>query len=223
MSTIQKKLDSLQPYVISIRYVQGINVVDAVFKEGWAVPKSDYIEIEKGNNEDEYYMFFSLKEDIGVDELLDYVEHIININIERELKYELLKEKVKELKSLFNKTSLNNLKRLKFKLSDELVSENVSEEDILLTKVEEYKPKDQKEEEIEEVPSDPPKKQQPPKENTDGELKENISSGSSKNFKDIELPPKGEKIEVESFEPVQTECNCGPDDVCPICADEKGF
>jgi hypothetical protein len=33
MSNIQKTLDSLQPYVIGIRYLEGTPLVDVVFKE----------------------------------------------------------------------------------------------------------------------------------------------------------------------------------------------
>ena len=46
MSKIQEMLDSLQPYVVGIRYLNGIQIVDAVFKEGWNIPNSDVIKKE---------------------------------------------------------------------------------------------------------------------------------------------------------------------------------
>lgn len=224
MSGIQKKLDSLQPYVISIRYIQGINVVDAVFKQGWTVPKSEYINIEKGDGDEEYYMFFSQKEGIGVDELLDYIEHVIKLNVERELKYELLKEKVKELKALFNKTSLEKLRTLKFKISDDLIPETMSEEDILLSEVDKYESREKTAESVQQELEEK-RNYKPP---TDEEMDAPIAESVNTNVKpvmhgDIELPPKGEKIELEEFEPVNGECNCGPNDICPNCADKKGF
>lgn len=229
MSTIQEKLDSLQPYVLSIRYVQGIQVVDAVFKDGWTVPKSEYIEIEKGDTEQEYYMFFSEKKDIGIDELLDYIENIININIEREMKYELLKEKVKELKTLFNTTPLEKLKSLKFKLSNNSISEDISEEDILLNDPQVNEPHINNPEDKEKTPETiteetKEKTSKNTTEKSDGK-KGNKSSTNKKQqtHGNVELPPKNEKIVVEEYEPLQTNCNCDPNDVCPICASEKGF
>lgn len=222
MSGIQKKLDSLQPYVLSIRYLQGLAVVDAVFKEGWTVPKSEIISIEKGNEEQEYYMFYSQKEDIGIDELLDYVEHIINLNVERELKYELLKETVKELKNLFNKTPLDKLKTLKFKLNDDLIPDRMSEEDLLLDEVESTNPP--KEIAIETSRVEVKVKEEiKPKNNTPKSDKKMDKEPKPLMHGDIELPPKGEKIKLEEFEPVNVECNCGPDEVCPNCADQKGY
>lgn len=119
MSNIQKTLDSLQPYVIGIRYLEGTPLVDAVFKEGWMVPEDHKVKKIKGNDELNYYMLFSEIEGIGLDELLAYVRKTIDINVEREKKHELLREKVNELKELFKKHSLDKLKRLKFNFNEE--------------------------------------------------------------------------------------------------------
>lgn len=119
MSNIQKTLDSLQPYVIGIRYLEGTPLVDAVFKEGWTVPEDSKVKKVKGNDEINYYMLFSESSEIGLDDLLDYVKKTINLNIEREKKHDLLKEKVNELKDIFKKNSLDKLKRLKFNFNEE--------------------------------------------------------------------------------------------------------
>jgi len=119
MSNIQKTLDSLQPYVIGIRYLEGTPLVDAVFKEGWTVPDDNKVKKVKGNDEMNYYMLFSEVNGVGLDDLLDYVKKTIDLNIEREKKHDLLKEKVNELKEIFKKTSLEKLKRLKFNFSEE--------------------------------------------------------------------------------------------------------
>ena len=122
MSNIQKTLDSLQPYVIGIRYLEGTPLVDAVFKEGWTVPEDPTIKKLKGNDELNYFMIFSETVGIGLDELLDYVAKTIKINEEREKKHELLKVKVNELKEIFKRTPLNKLTNLKFLLQ---VSEQI--------------------------------------------------------------------------------------------------
>lgn len=119
MSNIQKTLDSLQPYVIGIRYLEGTPLVDAVFKEGWMVPDDTKIKKIKGNDEMNYYMLFSEVSGVGLDELLAYVRKTIDINVEREKKHELLREKVNELKELFKKHNLDKLKRLKYTFSEE--------------------------------------------------------------------------------------------------------
>jgi hypothetical protein len=63
-------------------------------------------------------MFFSDGEEVDIDDLLDYVQEVINLNIEREKKYELLKVKVDELKRIFKENTLTKLQRLKFTFNE---------------------------------------------------------------------------------------------------------
>jgi len=146
MSNIQKTLDSLQPYVIGIRYLEGTPLVDAVFKEGWMVPEDPRVKKVKGNEEMNYYMLFSEIEGVGLDELLGYVKKTIDINVEREKKHELLREKVNELKELFKKHTLDKLKRLKFNFTEEDLVPKLNEFDVDVDIDESY------EEEIVETP-----------------------------------------------------------------------
>jgi hypothetical protein len=119
MSNIQKTLDALQPYVVGIRYVEGVPVIDAVFKEGWAVQSDQTIKTIKGDESLNYFMVYSDTPNIGVDELLGFVGKTIKINQEREKKHELLRLKVEELKTIFKQNSLEKLTRLKFLFADE--------------------------------------------------------------------------------------------------------
>jgi len=64
---IQKTLDSLQPYVIGIRYLEGTPLVDAVFKEGWNVPDDPKIKKIKGNDDMNYFMLLSEIPGVGLD------------------------------------------------------------------------------------------------------------------------------------------------------------
>jgi hypothetical protein len=118
MANIQKTLDSLQPHVIGIRYLEGVPVVDVVLKENWVVNNESNIKKVKGNNELNYYMFYSEVPEIGIDELLDSVKSTINLNIEHENKQQLLKVKVNELKKLFTESKLEKLKQLRFVFND---------------------------------------------------------------------------------------------------------
>ena len=216
MSTIQEKLNALRPYVVGIRYVQGIQLVDAVFKEGWTIPQSDVIHQEKVDGEDNYYMFYSESEDVDIDTLLGYVQEIISFNIEREKKYVLLSEKVAELQKIFKNNSLSKLQKLKFTFSDHEIMPTLLDMD----KIEDMKTSDliKNASEETEVKTEVKPKAEPAK---------TTKNGSQRNkpiHNDIELPPKGEKIELEEFdEPKNIVCKCGPDEICPICEDQKDF
>lgn len=239
MATIQNILDSLQPYVIGIRYLEGTPLVDVVFKDGWTVIEDNNIKRVKGNNELNYFMIFSEVDGVGLDELLQYVEKVIKLNQEREKKHDLLKNKVNELKEIFKRNSLLKLSKLKFIFDDEFVPD-LDEMDI-----------DFKEEEIvEEIISEP----QPPvithnetpkafldedgnviePSEEDKELIEEeeraalnrkmIASKKAKPVAKIKTPelqhkPKLELVTDNNY----YDCDCGPDSACEKCIDKKDF
>ena len=221
MSQIQDKLNSLQPYVSGIRYFQGIQIVDASFKEGWLIMDSDSIKKEMLDG-DNYYMFYAEREGVTIDNILEHVENIILFNIEREKKHDLLKLKVKELQILFQENSLAKLKKLRYtfqnddltpslldmeiNLDEEMVTETKNTSTPLTTKVNE--PVNE--------PANQPITELAPEENTK-------KNGNVKNIngQKIELPPRDTKIVVEEFNEPTITCKCGPDDLCPICEDEK--
>jgi len=214
MSNIQEKLDSLQPHVVGIRYIQKIQIVDAVFKEGWTVPNSDVIKKEFVDEAQNYYMFYTEKEGVTIDDLLDYVEGIININIEREKKHTLLKLKVKELQKIFKDSTLSKLERLKFSFGEDDIVPSLMDMDIDL-------------EEDFSVVTEEPVIEEPVSESKSrsGKNKKKVGKANTANIKGqtIELPPKDEKIVVEEYDaPTNIICNCeGPDQVCPVCQEEK--
>lgn len=127
MSSIQKTLDSLQPYVIGIRYLEGVPLIDTVFKEGWTVPEDPKITKVKGDEGMNYYMIYSENKKVGIDELLAFVDKTIKLNLEREKKHDLLRVKVEELKKLFKENSLTKLSRLKFTFSEEDMVPSINE------------------------------------------------------------------------------------------------
>lgn len=129
MSNIQKTLDSLQPYVIGIRFVKTTPVVDIVLNEGWTVLDDSNIQTVKGDEGMNYHMIFSDKDGYGLDELLDYVERTIKANLDREKKHELLKAKVNELKEIFKKNNLTKLQRLRFSFGEEDLMPSLSDID----------------------------------------------------------------------------------------------
>lgn len=229
MAKIQDRLNILKPYIVGIRYLEGIQIVDAMFKEGWTVPDSDIIKKELVDGPKNYYMFYSQDNDnVTVDTLLDYVEGIININIERENKFQLLKLKVDELKELFKTNELNKLETLRFTFSDgDSINPKISELDINLNEsdvVEQSVEIVEQEDVLEEETID----------STDITFTNggvstlnstNVRTATYKN-QTIELPPKG-NIEVETYDlphdMTSGPCDCGPEEACGKCMDEKGF
>lgn len=239
MANLQETLDALQPYVIGIRYLDGKPVVDAVFKEGWSVPESEIIKKVKGNQELNYYMIFSEKDGIGLDDLLEYVDTTIKANIEREKKHELLKEKVNELKDIFKKLSLSKLKKLKFTFNDEELIPDLS--DLTLEdppKIEDKIPEvismqspiepqtyfedgvkqvDISEEEAE-ILEEEARAENFRRMNEQKKLNGQMQKISQK----IELPPKKFHNE-EAVDVMQESCDCGPEEACNKCIAYKDF
>lgn len=237
MANLQKTLDALQPYVIGIRYVDRIAVVDTVFKDGWTLPESDVIARVKGDETLNYHMIYSEKEGIGIDELLDYVSVTIQANIEREKKHELLKEKINELKIVFKKNNLTKLKRLKFNFEDENLTPELDEFGL-----DELDEPTEVEAKVEEK-IDPPivAVEEPPMvlpQNTQGLTEEDLEileeekraenyrkiqdlnkkNKTVKNLQKVELPPRNRKQELVLS---GAECDCGPTEACNKCIESK--
>lgn len=205
MIDINQKLKELQPYVINIRFPDGVSVIDIEIKEGWNLPNSKYIGREPVPKSKNFYMLYPLVDGVGVNELLAYVETIIKLNIEREKKFELLTIKIKELERLFSISSLKKCESLEFVIPEiQEVSDALRLADIPL-RVEEDEVVEVKAPEVKSEPSAKP---------VDRVIKVNNEI--------VELPPKkGEKIILEEFEEVPIICKCGPEDVCPVCVDTK--
>jgi hypothetical protein len=225
MSNINKRIKELTPYVLGIRFKDTLSVVDTNFKEGWELPPSNDIGYETMASKPNYYMLYPNNEDIGVDEMLDYVGYVIKVNVEREMKIELLQVKIRELKEIFGNYSLETCKTLKFNFSDTL-NDTSDDEDYNIPIMSNKEGEDKKEKEItseinessgiEEV--NPSKTKQDDKSDEDVRRFNQTAKVGNETF---DLPPKkGDKIMVEDFEEPQVLCKCDPtdpNDVCPAC------
>lgn len=247
MANLQKTLDALQPYVIGIRYIDKMTVVDTIFKTGWTLPESKTVKKAKGEDESlNYYMIFSDIQGVGLDEILEYVANVIKINIDREKKHELLRTKVNELKEFFKKHTLNDLTKLKFVLAEEELVPELNEFDV-----------DDSVDEIEEpvytslgvstsesdgdmikYNADEQQAIQNHIENLTDDEKEMLAeearaanyqrmkeaqklNGAVKSKQKVELPPRkkiGEAIMSNTLMPY---CDCGPLDACEKCIEFK--
>jgi len=217
--------------------MEGLQLVDANFKEGWVFPESKLIRREKIN--DNYYMFFSEDKTVTIDTLLDYIQTIITFNIEREVKYELLKVKVKELQELFKETPLSKLEYLRFTFDELTMDSNefippLSEMDDInvlnettTSEVNSFDTSDDFNEDEDEYEREARLHEEAAFRAQQEKLttKLNGSKGKSKTVNNIELPPKVNSIEVEVYELPEEmkegECDCGPNEACPKCMDKK--
>lgn len=250
MKKLEDALKELFPYLIGIRYLEGTPVVDAVFKEGWTVPDDSKIKKAKGNDELNYYMIFSEIDGIGLDDLLNYVDKTIKVNLEREKKHDLLRTKVNELKEIFKKNSLTKLQRLKFSFAEEELVPNLNDFDIdiddeleetiiqpIQNEVEEYQPINEQqpiaayldengnpiemtEEELELLQEEARAER-----NRKATGKKKQTSNLNNLSKKIELPPKKKMEMVMSDDEYDTnnDCDCGPNEACSKCIDSKGY
>lgn len=229
MSNINKRLNELSPHVLGIRFTKGIAVIDTFFKEGWTLPKSDTVGYEAVPQRDNIFMLWPKNEDVGVDEMLDYVAYVIKVNIEREQKIELLQVKINELKQIFTKSPLAKCKTLRFTFEESLTPVNISDDIDLpimggTSSIVEStgqnisgRPNVVTEDDLEDVPV---------AEVSQNDIEvESFNKQARVNNQVIDLPPKkGGKIQVESFDEPEVICKCDPNDpnqACPACIGTK--
>ena len=237
MANIQKTLDSLQPYVIGIRYQEGIPLVDAVFKDDWVIIDDPKIKKIKGNEEMNYYMIFSEVNDVGLDELLGYVDRVIKNNLDREKKHELLRVKVNELKELFKKTSLSTLKTLKFSFGEEDLMPSINEIDYdeeivgnindslnvpVITQSNSVVPETYVDENGNNLPLSDEEREILEEEERAERNRKLLAQAKKKTTiqkiaKKVELPQKN----VETSLINRTDCDCGPNEACDKCIETK--
>jgi hypothetical protein len=245
MANIQKTLDSLQPYVIGIRYSQGLPLVDTVFKDGWTLPESQTIKKAKGNDELNYYMIYGETPSITIDGLLEYVALVIKLNQEKEKKQELLKLKFDEMKKLFRTLPLSKLQRLRFNFED-VIEDEISINDVDIAVDEDFQnpqPIEEKEEQQIVQPKtnientarliDAEGNPEPiTEEDIEFEEEEARAARNRELFQKrtpkvtttkVELPPRRTQTISTEKNNTYSECECLEKEACDKCIDTKGF
>jgi len=212
--SIDKRIKSLQPYVIQMRFSNNTAIVDAVFKDEWKVPTSTTIKSVKGEDTSiNYHMFYTEVEDLGLDDILDFIEEIIKINVDREKKFELLKIKTEELKGLFRENDLDTLKKLMF-VFDKPKTKDFDDISVIDLKTE---PTNTKHDDSEIKTTKNDNQQEDTLKKIDNQQED--SQLKQVGNQSVELPVK--KIVLEEYKEPVIVCKCTGDDVCPVCIDEK--
>ena len=119
--SLYKEFSALLPYLQSVRKLQNYLSFDVSFPLSWKLHKK-YIEEDKVMEQEakikdnRLFSFVSEITEDGIEKITQNIQNIIKYNLEREEKETLFKNKVDELKVIFEKQNLRNLKNLKFDL-----------------------------------------------------------------------------------------------------------
>ena len=127
-----KELKDIFNYLITVRVLKSYLSIDVEFPIGWKIPKKfvqedKIMENEKMNKDKRFFSFVSEFDEEALNTTLKSIKSIISYNKEIELKEKLLKQKIDELKKIFESEHLDSLQNLKFELLEEKL--NDEEED----------------------------------------------------------------------------------------------
>jgi hypothetical protein len=119
-------------FLISVRKLKTYISIDVEFPLTWKIPKrfvqeDKIIENQKVNNNARFFSFVSEFNEIILNQTVENIKNIISYNKEIEMKERLLKQKIDELKRIFESENLEHLQTLKFELLEEKL--NDGEED----------------------------------------------------------------------------------------------
>ena len=125
-------IESTSSYLKSVRILKNYVTFDMIFPKSWVLLKKapENIEILQNTDKDGIVVtsFVCVSNSSLIDVIESTIQKIVKTNIEREEKEKLFKNKVQELKQIFEKENLENLKALKFDL-EELTSLMTQEDD----------------------------------------------------------------------------------------------
>ena len=115
MKTLQDRMNSVKPYFRGIEMYNEAIMVKVVYPKSWKAYPSDDGKIKVTLSDDgtmTYY--YADSNESTYDEIFDLIEQTVKTNQEVILKINLLKDKVVELKEIFQNKSYEELTTLKF-------------------------------------------------------------------------------------------------------------
>jgi hypothetical protein len=133
--SLYKEFSTLFPYLQSVRKLQNFLSFDVMFSTSWKLPKK-YVDEEKVMEQESktpnmrLFSFVSEIDEQSIEKVSTNIQNIINYNLEREEKDVLFQTKVSELKNIFEKQSLKNLKMLKFEFKQTKIELEDNEDEI---------------------------------------------------------------------------------------------
>jgi len=118
------ELKDIFEYLVSVRKLKNYLTVDIEFPNHWKIPKryvqeDKIIENQKVNENKRFFSFVSEFDENVLNKTVENIKNIIAYNKEIEMKESLLKQKIDELKKIFEKEKLESLQLLKFDIFEE--------------------------------------------------------------------------------------------------------
>lgn len=111
---IQKRIEKIGSIFKGFNISNGIAYITLVFPSNWKLPDADALletfKVKMANDGDGVYFFTEIEN--GTDVLFDAAEHVIAFNEEIEERINLFNQKIAELKELFSKETIDNLKKI---------------------------------------------------------------------------------------------------------------
>lgn len=118
---IKDRIEKLGSYFNSMNVAaeNGIIYVLVQFPKGWGcseVTEHNFNVKAVRDNENVGCFYFFANLEVGFDKVFDAIEYNIKFNEEAQAKVNLLREKIEELKNIFENEDINTLKTLEFKI-----------------------------------------------------------------------------------------------------------
>jgi hypothetical protein len=133
--SLYKEFSQLLPYIQSVRKIKTYLSFDIAFPNTWKYPKKFISEdkfLEQSSQIPDH-RFFSFVCEINEEQIeltSNNIQNIIRYNLEREEKGRLFETKVNELKTLFEKQNLKNLKELQFEIKQNKIKLDDTEDEL---------------------------------------------------------------------------------------------
>lgn len=122
------ELKDIFQFLVSVRKLKKYITIDIEFPNQWKIPKRFVQEDKIVENEKitDGYRFFSFVSEFDEDQLnetISNIKNIISYNKEIEMKEKLLKQKIDELKKVFENENIDKLHSLKFDILEEKLND----------------------------------------------------------------------------------------------------
>lgn len=133
--SLYKEFSALLPYIQSVRKIKNYLSFDITFPNTWKLPKKfvkedKIVEQESQVPNHRFFSFVSEINEIEIETTSKNIQSIIKYNLDREEKEKLFESKVNELKILFEKQNLNNLKELQFEIKNVKIKLDDNEDEL---------------------------------------------------------------------------------------------
>jgi len=126
--SMYSELKDIFTYLVSVRKLKNYISVDIQFPKQWKIPKKyvnedKIVENDKIDNDYRFFSFVTEFDEKVLNETVGNVKNIISYNKEIELKERLLKQKIDELKRIFETENIESLQSLTFDILEEKLND----------------------------------------------------------------------------------------------------